>query len=98
VPQPLRKIHPALDLEKAQAQVCVAIKKAIRIAGGLKDFTDKLNAWLTERGYRPITKSAVHWWSTEGTFVDRVYWPFFEEITDMAVTRRHLRPDIYRDG
>lgn len=106
MPQPLRKIYPALDLQAAQDQVRRALKRATLATGpdgqrlfkSTADFVAKLNLRLVERGHKPISRQAVLWWMSEGTFVDRIYWEPIEAITDLTVTRRHLRPDIYRDG
>lgn len=95
MPAPLRKQFPNLDLERAQAQVCRAIQRAIQMRGGQVKFTRDLNALLVAARERPITRQAVMWWASEGTFLDRWMWPHFELLTDMAVTRRHLRPDKY---
>lgn len=95
MPQPLRKMYPGLDLDRAQEQVRVAMKRAIDSVGKLGEFTEQLNARLLTSGHEPVTTRAVYWWSTEGTLIDKRYWPHIEAITDMATTRRHLRPDIY---
>jgi hypothetical protein len=106
MPQPLRKTYPALDLDRAQEQVRKALKRAVeatgedgkRLSSSVTDFVGRLNLKLVERGHRPISRQAVMWWMSEGTFVDRIYWEPIEQISDMATTRRQLRPDVYRDG
>ena len=106
MPQPLRKTYPSLNLEAAQEQVRQALKRATlatgedgrRLSSSVADFVGRLNLKLVERGHKPISRQAVLWWMSEGTFVDRIYWEPIEQISDLATTRRHLRPDIYRDG
>ncbi len=95
MPAPLRKTYPALDLEKAQERVRVALRRALAECGGPTEFTRRLNADLERRGQKTVTRQAVMWWLSEGTFVDERLWPSIELITDMAVTRRHLAPDRY---
>lgn len=75
----------------------VALRRAFRVCGSQKHFIERFNAELVRRGRKPVTKQAVSWWASEGTFVDERYWRAFEVVTDYAVTRRHLRPDMYRD-
>lgn len=98
VPAPLRKIHAALDLEAAQAQVCAALKRAIAQCPTETEFVRRLNEELVKRGHKPISRPAVRWWASEGTFVDEIYWRPIEVVSDYATTRRHLRPDLYREG
>lgn len=97
MPAPLKKTYPALDLAKAQEQVRVALRRAFKACGNQRQFTIRLNAELERRGVKPITQQSVSWWVSEGTFVDKRYWRGIEVVTDYATTRRHLRPDIYRD-
>jgi hypothetical protein len=95
MPQPLRKVHPALDLEKAQAQVSRALRRAFSQCPSTTEFWRRLNAKLRANGHKEISRQAMIWWESEGTFVDRIYWQPIEEISDYATTRRHLRPDLY---
>lgn len=96
MPQPLRKTHPALDLPKAQNQVREALRRACKEGGGQSEFHRKLTDELTKRGKKPISRQGFLWWISEGTFVDEYYWEALEAASDMLVTRRHLRPDLYR--
>jgi hypothetical protein len=98
MPQALRKTYPALDLEKAQEQVRIALRRAMAECGGIMEFTRRLNADLERRGQKTVKYQAVQWWLSEGTFVDERLWPSIELITDLAVTRRHLAPDRYPNG
>ena len=93
-----RKTDPNFDQEKAKEQICAAIVRAIKSVGTQRDFTRKLNEGLAKVGRLGISEAAVHWWKTEGTFLDEIYWPIIEQMTDMATTRRHLRPDLYGMG
>lgn len=97
MPAPLRKTYPALDLKAAQAQVRVALRRAFKECGNQSKFVKALNAELVRRKERPVTQQNVSWWVSEGTFVDKRYWRAIEVASDYATTRRHLRPDIYRD-
>lgn len=97
VPQPLRKLYPGLDLQKAQEQVRIALRRAARACGGQKEFVRRLNEKVAKLGQKTITPQAFSWWLSEGTFVDERFWEAIELITDYAVTRRHLRPDMYQD-
>lgn len=101
MPVALEKKNPHVDVETARAQVRAAIKRAIQVVGvGQVEMARKLTAALHAR--RPdlaaINPDKLRYWLYEGTFIDRDYWPPFEEVTDMAVTRRHLRPDLYPNG
>jgi hypothetical protein len=95
MPASLRQTFAHLDLEAAQEQVRIAMRKAIDHLGGATAFTRELNERLTKAGHEPITRTAVRWWMNEGTFVDYAYLFHIEAMTDMLVTRRHLRPDVY---
>lgn len=95
MPAALRKIHPGLDLDKAQEHVRCALRLAYHLVGSQKAFRDKLNAWLREHGYREIGAASISYWLAVGQLLDQRYWVPIEEMTDMAVTRRHLRPDKY---
>lgn len=97
----LRKVYPGLNLDQAKDQVREHLTRAVRGPDGTgrqRDFLAKLNQRLTASGYKPVTRQLLYWWQSDGTFVDAIYWPFIEEITDLYVTRRHLRPDIYGIG
>jgi hypothetical protein len=99
VPQPLRKIYPALDLEKAQEQVRVALRRAVEICDGSpQEFVRRLNVELERRQSKPVSRQAVLWWLSEGTLLDERFWRPIEVVTDYSVTRRHLRLDRYPDG
>jgi hypothetical protein len=98
VPQPLRKIYPALDLPKAQDQVRVALRRAVSECGGVKEFARKLNVELARLGRKTVRYQTVQWWLSEGTFVHEDFWQPIEVVTDYSVTRRDLRPDRYLDG
>lgn len=73
------------------------MRRAFKECGNQKEFVRRLNAELERRGQKRVTQQSVSWWASEGTFVDKKYWRAFEVVTDCAVTRRHLRPDMYRD-
>ena len=60
--------------------------------------TKDLNERLRARGEKPVTQQALSFWAIEGTFVHQRFWEHIEALTDMATTRRHLRPDIYGLG
>ena len=98
MPAPLTTKYPALDLPAAQQQVREALRRAVDACNrSPTQFTRRLNDELQRAGHRPISKQAVLWWMSEGTFVDRIYWEPIEKISDYAATRRQLRPDIYRE-
>lgn len=91
------KTEPAqiVDRDAARDQVTAALRRGFAVCGNQLEFVRLLNKALTAAGFPTITQQAVSWWATEGTLVDKRYWPHIEAITDMACTRRHLRPDIY---
>lgn len=95
MPTTLRKLYPGVDLERVQAQVSAAMRRAFQECGTVVGFTARLNARLQAHGQPTITRQAVSWWASEGTLIDPAFWPHIEAITDLAVTRRHLRPDRY---
>lgn len=98
MPVPLRKVHEGLNLEEAQEQARQAIRRCVALCEGRQAFTDKLNELLRANGQKPITRQAVQWWESEGTFVHEQFWPHIEQITGLRVTRVHLRPDVYGIG
>lgn len=98
-----KKVYPGVNMDEAKEQVRQAFRRAFAECarngrGGQSEFTRRLNDRLEREGRNRVTQQAVSWWATEGTFVDSVYWPHIEAISDMATTRRHLRPDIYGLG
>lgn len=93
-----KKVFPGVNLDEAQEQVRNALRRAFAHCGGQRKFVDALNARLERAGQKTVTKQAVSWWLSEGSFIDERYWPHVEEITDLATTRRHLRPDLYGIG
>ena len=95
MPAPLRKIYRSLDLDRAQEQARAALRMAFAACGSQPAFVEALNASLRAAGRTPISRQAVSWWLSEGTFVDPAFWPHIEAITDLAVTRRHLAPQKY---
>lgn len=90
-----QKIFPGVNMDEAREQVRTALRRAFAACGGQTEFWRKLNDALLGEGQKGLTKQAVSWWLSEGSFVDQRYWPHFERMTDMATTRRHLRPDLY---
>lgn len=95
-----KKIFPGVNLDDARDQVRAALRRAIAEyagpeRGNQRKFADELNRRLQAEGRKTITYQAFNWWLSEGTFVDQSYWPHIEAMTDMATTRRHLRPDLY---
>ncbi len=99
MPAPLRKTHVGIDLPLCQEQVRYALRRAFEHCGSQRAFVNALNARVNASATaKQISQQAVSWWLSEGTFVHPNYWDHIEAITDMAVTRRHLRPDIYGLG
>lgn len=98
-----KKIYPGVNMDQAKDQVRQALRRAFAECarggrGGQAEFTRRLNERLEREGKKRVTQQAVSWWASEGTFIDEIYWPHIEAITDLATTRRHLRPDIYGLG
>lgn len=93
-----QKIYPGVNLDEAKEQVRKALRRAFAECGGQSKFTRLLNERLEREGQKTVTQQAVSWWASEGTFVDQRYWPHIEAISDLATTRRHLRPDLYGLG
>lgn len=88
-------MYPGLNIERAQDQARMAIHRAIEIVGNRSLFTDKLNELLVGAGQKTVTRQAIQWWESEGTFLHEQHWKHVESLTDYRVTRVHLRPDIY---
>lgn len=93
-----KKIFPGVNLDEAKDQVRAALRRAFVVCGGQAAFTRKLNERLEAEGQKTVSQQAVSWWVTEGCFIDQRYWKHVEELSDMATTRRHLRPDLYGLG
>lgn len=93
-----QKIYPGVNLEQAQEQVRTALRRAFAECQGQAEFARRLSERLEAAGQKGVTKQAVSWWLSEGSFIDKRYFDHIEQLTDMAVTRRHLRPDLYGLG
>jgi hypothetical protein len=93
-----QKIFPGVNLDQAQEQVRIALRRAFTACGSQAEFARRLRTRMESAGERPVTVQAIAWWVSEGQFIDERYWSHVEILTDMAVTRRHLRPDIYGLG
>lgn len=89
---------PAAQEDAARDQVRTALRRAFAHLGNQATFTRRLNERLAADGQKTITYQAISWWMSEGSFIDQRFWPYFEALTDMATTRRHLRPDLYGLG
>lgn len=98
MPVALRKLHAGLNLEQAQEQVRAALRLVFKLCGGQSAFVRRLNERLAASGQKGVSQPAVSFWVSEGVFIDKRYWSLIEEFTDMAVTRRALRPDLYGIG
>jgi DNA-binding transcriptional regulator YdaS (Cro superfamily) len=73
-----------------------ALKRAIRIAGGSQA---KFAKRLADVMKRPTLKQqTVSYWVRAGILLETEYWPAIETVTDRKVTRKDLRPDVFRPG
>lgn len=93
-----QKIQPAIDVEAARDKVRAVFERVYVIAGGVIPFGRRLNDELRKRGLKEVSRQLPVYWRSEGAFIDERYWQPIESITDMEVTRRHLRPDKYPNG
>jgi len=73
-----------------------ALKRAIRVAGGSQAALAKRLAEVMKRP--SLKQQTVSYWLKNGVLLDPEYWPAFEVVTDRKVTRRDLRPDVFRPG
>lgn len=93
-----KRVFPGVNMDQARDQVRDALRRAFSHCGGQAKFARALNERLEREGQKTVTPQAVSWWVSEGTFIDQRYWRHIEELTDLATTRRHLRPDVYGLG
>lgn len=87
---------PVLAL--VEDRIMQALEGAVRDAGSPHGLVDRMNAYLLPAGQPRVTRQNLVYWRKTGTFLDQDLWPAFEAATDMLVTRRTLRPDIYEYG
>jgi DNA-binding transcriptional regulator YdaS (Cro superfamily) len=70
-----------------------ALTKAVEIAGS----QGKLAAALADYLGRPTVKQqTVSYWLANETLLGPEWWPAIEHVTNDAVTREDLRPDVFR--
>lgn len=70
-----------------------ALRLAVEITGSQAALAEALAAFLK----RPSVKQQlISYWLNNGTFLEAVWWPAFEYVTDNRVTREQLRPDVFR--
>jgi DNA-binding transcriptional regulator YdaS (Cro superfamily) len=72
----------------------IALRRAIEVAGGTQA---KLAARMRKVGHRTVTQQTISHWLANETLLEAVWWPFIEKATNNAVTRYHLRPDLFAD-
>jgi len=72
-----------------------ALRTAIRIAGGQKQLADSIAKYLDRPTFKQQT---VSYWLRKGTLLGPEWWPAIEQATDRAVTREHLRPDVFNEA
>lgn len=78
-------------------QIRRAIAMAIVLGGGSMA---ELARKITEYGQRNgtdcrVTKIGVQYWMRKANLLKERHWRAIEEITNMGVTRRYLRPDLF---
>lgn len=80
-------------MRKPKKPHVAALEKAIAIAGS----QIKLAAGIAEFLNRPtVSQQTISYWVRSGILLDAEWWPAIEHVTNMEVTRNHLRPDVFR--
>ncbi len=73
----------------------VALQRAVEHVGSQAKFAAAIADFLARPSFKQQT---VSYWLREHTLLGPEWWTAIEHVTELSVTRRDLRPDIYPPG